>query len=101
LTETITIDGRGVTIKEAIEKMWSRMQPLEQTGFHPISEVEIVDTTKKEIIQTFQLNDPEFQAHLTSDRRKSEAPDDRLKQHPHVPERKEQYPYIARIRLEA
>jgi hypothetical protein len=101
MPETITIDGRGVTIQEAIREMRSRMQPLEQRGFHPISEVEIVDTSKKEIIQRFQLTDPEFQAHLKSDQQKGQETAHRLNEHPHVPEKKEHYPYIARVRLEA
>jgi hypothetical protein len=100
LPESVTIDGRGLTIEEAIREMWSRMQPLEQRGFHPISEVEIVDARRKEIIQTFQLTDPEFQVHLKSDLTK-QAPDKRLEARPHAPEAKEPYPYIARIRLEA
>jgi hypothetical protein len=78
------------------------MQPLEQRGFHPISEVEIVDIKKKVIIETFQLTDPEFLAHLKSDQKpKSKVAANRQKQHPHVPERKEHYAYVARIRLEA
>ncbi len=77
------------------------MQPLEQRGFQPITEVEIVDTSKKEIIQTFQLTDPEFQIHLKFDQEeKSEQVADRLNQNPHAPESIEHYPYIARIRLE-
>jgi hypothetical protein len=99
LPETINIDGRGLTIQDAIKEMWSRMQPLEARGFHPISEVEIVDASKKEIIQVFQLTDPEFQLHLKSDQQGQKA-DQRLKERPHAPERKEDYPYIARIRLE-
>jgi hypothetical protein len=102
LPESVTIDGRGITVQEAIKEMWARMQPLEQRGFHPISGVEIVDTSKKETIQTFQLTDPEFLVHLKSDQpQKSQQAGDRLNQRPHVPERKEHYPYIARIRLEA
>jgi hypothetical protein len=102
LPESVTIDGRGITIQGAIREMWARMQPLEQRGFHPISEVEIVDASKKETVQTFQLTDPEFLAHLKSDQpQKSQQADERLNDRPHVPERKEDYPYIARIRLEA
>ena len=89
-------------MRDAIRAMWGRMQPLEQKGFHPISEVEIVDTAKKAVIQTFVLTDPEFLAHVKSDQEKSDpnAPS-RLTAHPHSPERKEAYSYIARIRLEA
>ncbi len=100
MAETITIDGRGITIREAIKEMWNRMQPLEARGFHPISQVEIVDTFKKEIVQVFQLTDPEFQVHLKSDLGRDEGSGRRLEQRPHAPERKERYSYIARIRLE-
>ncbi len=75
------------------------MQPLEQRGFHPISDVEIVDTSNREIIQIFQLDNPEFQAHLKSDQKTDMGT--RLKDRPHAPEKKEPYSYIARIRLEA
>ena len=102
LAETITIDGRGTTIRDALTEMRTRMQPLEARGFHPISEVEIVDTSKKEIIETFQLTDPEFQVHLGSDDEgtKNQTDGGRLGQRPHAPERKEHYQYVARIRLE-
>src|SRR5581483_8081391 len=96
--------GRGVTVQDAIKEMWSRMRPLEARGFHPISEVEIVDASKKEIIQVFQLTDPEFQVHLKSEQqgqqKKTTQGGQRLNEHPHAPERNEDYPYIARIRLE-
>ena len=72
--------------------MRSRMQPLEQRRFHSISEVEIVDTKKKQIIENFQMTDPEFQAHLKSEQKpRSKEADDRQKKHPHVPERKEHF----------
>ena len=102
LPETITIDGRGVTVQDAISEMRSRMQPLEARGFHPISEVEIVDTSKNQVIQVFQLTDPQFQVHLKSDHQQRKEPwvGRRLDRRPHAPERKESYTYIARIRLE-
>jgi hypothetical protein len=99
LPETVTIDGREITIQQAIKEMWSTMQQLEQKGFHPISEVELVDKTKNEIIQTFQLTDPEFQLHLKSDQ--EQKMQNRLDDRAHIPESKEHYEYIARIRLEA
>ena len=80
--------------------MWNRMQPLEARGFHPISQVEIVDTIKKQIVQVFQLTDPEFQVHLKSDQGRDEGSGQRLVQRPHAPERKERYSYVARITLE-
>jgi hypothetical protein len=97
LTEQITIDGRGMSIHEAIQEMWERIQPLEQRGFNPVSGVEIVDTKTKEIIQSFQLTDPEFQVHLKSDE-KLVSPISH-KDDSHVPERKEHFRYLARIKL--
>jgi hypothetical protein len=99
LPETVTVDGRGMTIQDAVKEMWGRMQPLEQRGFHPISEVEIVDASKKQIVQTYQLTDPEFLVHLKSDQ--DARPAERLDDRPHAPERKEHYLYLARITLEA
>jgi hypothetical protein len=102
MPETINIDGRGITVRDAIREMRDRMRPLEQRGFHPISEVEIVDTAKNAVIQTFTLTDPEFLAHVKSDQEKRDAKaSNRLAVHPHAPERKEAYAYIARIQLEA
>jgi hypothetical protein len=102
LPETVTIDGRGSTIQDAIKEMWKRMQPLEQRGFQPISEVEIVDASKKEIVQTFQLTDPEFDIHLKSESAQKNPENLGTSIHPlHVPESKGHYQYIARIRLEA
>jgi hypothetical protein len=98
MAETIKIDGRGMTIQDAVKEMWDRMRPLEARGFHPISGVEIVDAKKNKVIQVFQLTDPEFQGHL-----KSEMPQPagrKLDARPHAPERKEHYAYLARISLE-
>jgi hypothetical protein len=102
LPQIVTIDGRGITIQEAIRDMRARMGPLEERGFHPVSEVEIVDTSTKKIIQTFPVVESGIPDHLEPDpHKKGPEPDDqRLHQHPHVPETKEHYPYIARIRLE-
>jgi len=75
------------------------MQPLEARGFHPISEVEIVDAATKQIIQTFQLTDPESDTlvqNLKTDRDKKKREEDKL----HRPEKKEHFRYISRIRLE-
>lgn len=99
MPETITVDGRGLTIQEAIREMWARMQPLEERGFHPISGVEVVDARKREVVETFLLTDSEFLAHLKSDQ--DAKPLERLEDRPHAPERKEHYPYLARITLEA
>jgi hypothetical protein len=101
MAETIKIDGRGITVQDAVKEMWDRMRPLEARGFHPISGVEIVDAKKNKVIQVFQLTDPEFQAHLKSDEpEKPKTAGRRLDVLPHAPERKEHYAYLARISLE-
>ena len=101
MAQTIKIDGRGTTIQGAVKDMWERMKPLEAKGFHPISGVEIVDAKKKKVIQVFGLTDPEFQAHLKADERKTPQPAGRrLDARPHAPEKKEHYAYLARISLE-
>lgn len=99
MVSTVTIDGRGTTVQEALREMRARMQPLEAEGFYPISEVEIVDAAKNTIIESFGLTDPEFMAHLGSDEPKEK--EKRLKERPHAPERKEPYAYLARITLES
>ncbi|MDA4118537.1 MAG: hypothetical protein OK455_09365 [Thaumarchaeota archaeon] len=101
MPETINIDGRGMTIRDAVKEMWDRMQPLEARGFHPISGVEIVDATNNKVIQSFELTGPEFQAHLKSDKLETSQPaGSRLDERPHAPEKKEHYAYLARISLE-
>ncbi|HEV2138099.1 MAG TPA: hypothetical protein VGR53_04605 [Nitrososphaerales archaeon] len=62
--------------------------------------MEIIDALKKEIVQVFQLTDPEFQVHLKSDQGRDEGLGRRLDQRPHATERKERYSYVARIKLE-
>jgi hypothetical protein len=100
LPENFTIDGRGDSIHDAITEMWSRMRPLELRGYNPISGVEIVDVATKEIIQTFQISDPEFQLHLKSDEKNQNQYDSqRPTGNVHAPERKEHYKYVARVRL--
>ena len=100
MAETITIDGRGNSIQEAVNEMWARMKPLEQRGFHPISEVEIVDAKKNELLESYDVTDPVFQGRL----KPVLDLDDGAKaviRPPHAPERKEHYAFISRIRLEA
>jgi hypothetical protein len=99
MPEIVTIDGRGETIHDAINEMWDRMGPLEQRGFNPISSVEIVDSSSKEIIQTFQISDPEFQLHLKSDKSGVQKIPERSDKPSHVPESKGHQRYIARIKL--
>lgn len=75
------------------------MEPLSQRGFRPISEVEIIDELKKQILETYQLHDPKFQARLNFNqgmRRSVAEEEDRT----HEPESKDHYAYIARIHLE-
>ncbi len=94
----ITIDGRGDTVRDAARDMWKRMEGLEEKGFQPISSVEIIDTSSKKIILTYQLTDPEFQVHLKSDKREgTPKPEHQDEHHPPTPH---EYAYIARISLE-
>jgi len=98
MTENITIDGRGMSIHDAINEMWARMQPLTQRGFNPVSGVEIVDNETKQIIESFQIDDPEFLLHLNSDETQKKQ-STKLTGNPHAPERKEHFRYVARIEL--
>ena len=100
MAETIKIDGRGMTIQDAVREMWDRMRPLEARGFRPISGVEIVDAKKNKVIQVFELTDPQFKAHLKSELGTPQPGGRRLDVRPHAPERKEHYAYLARISLE-
>jgi hypothetical protein len=86
-----------MSIHGAITEMWERMRPLEQRGFNPVSGVEIVNTKTKEIIESFQLTDPEFQQHLHSDEKTPPGTDH--KEDTHIPEKKEHFRYLARIQL--
>lgn len=95
---TITIDGRGTTVTEAIRDMWKRIRPLEEKGYHPVSDVEIVDTSSKKIVRSFQLTDPEFQLHLKSDAHEESPQSGGRKEH--RPPTAHEYPYMARVRLE-
>ena len=67
----ITIDGRGLTPTEAVRDLWMRMQPLTQKGYNPISEVEIIDTKTKKVVEHFLVTDPEFELHTREDARKA------------------------------
>jgi hypothetical protein len=76
--------------------MWARVEPLEAKGFHPISSVEIVDESTKQIIETYEPTDPEFEAHLKD---KDEVATGNPSAPAHVPERKGHYRYVARVKL--
>jgi hypothetical protein len=100
LPESITIDGRGDSIHDAVIEMWSRMKPLTERGYSPTTVVEVIDAKSKEIIQTFQITDPEFLAHVKSDvTSQNQFDSGRPTGNPHAPERKEHYKYLARITL--
>jgi len=98
LTERITIDGRGETIQEAIKEMWTRIQPLIERGYNPVSGVQVIENSSKNIVQTFQLSDPEFELHLRNDMTSSGPPTHKMND-PHAPESKEHYKYTARVEL--
>jgi len=94
----ITIDGRGLTPKEALQDMWKRMQPLTQKGYNPISEVEIVDTKTKKIIERFPVTDPEFVQRTQPER--GQAGTSEAKRDDHKPPTPHEYPFLARVTLE-
>lgn len=75
--------------------MWERIIPLEGRGYHPVSSVEIVDTKTNEIVDTFQLTDPEW-AYVkpkTSAARRY-APEE------HRPPTQHEFRFKARVKLE-
>lgn len=78
--------------------MWVGCSLWNKEGYNPVSGVQIVNATTKETVQTFQLADPEFQAHLKSDESGKIRPIP-AGGNPHVSERKEHFKYIARIEL--
>jgi len=94
----ITIDGRGLTPTEAVRDLWMRMQPLTQKGYNPISEVEIIDTKTKEVVEHFLVTDPEFELHTRQDARK--AAGEMTEPNEHKPPTPHEYPYVARLSLE-
>jgi hypothetical protein len=91
---TIDIDGRGNTVKEAVQDMWARIVPLEAKGYQATSSVEVVDTKTKEVVETFLITDPEW----VSLRPEDKAPD--KKQAEHRPPTAHEYRFKARIRLD-
>lgn len=95
---TITIDGRGLTPKEAIQDMWNRMLPLTQNGYNPISEVEIVDTKTKKVTEHFLITDREFSAHTGQEQRSPGGVG--AKRDEHKPPTRDEYPFLARVTLE-
>jgi hypothetical protein len=76
------------------------MQPLAQKGYNPITGVEIVDAESKEILESYQVTDPDFLLHLQTDKQKQgEDKKSSVVEPPHAPERKGHFRYIARIKL--
>jgi len=94
----ITIDGRGLTPKEAVQDMGKRMEPLTSRGYHPISEVEILDTKTRKVIEHFQVTDSEFALHMQPE--KAQAGSGKATPKEHKPPMHHEYPYVARLTLE-
>ena len=95
---TLDIDGRGKTVQEAVQDLWNRVKPLQDKGYHPVTSVEIVDTKTKKVLESFQMTDREFQAHVGSDAPKQQKKE---KREEHKPPTAHEYPFIARCRLES
>jgi hypothetical protein len=91
----IDIDGRGNTVKEAVQDMWERMIPLEDEGYHSISSVEVVDTKTKQVVENFQITDPEW-AYLKPSGEKK-----KFKTGEHRPPTAHEFKFKARIKLES
>ena len=95
---TITIDGRGLTPTEAVQNLGKRMEPLALKGYAPISEVEILDTKTKKVIEHFQVTDPQFALHTNP--AKAKASSEKVRPEDHKPPMAHEYPYVARLTLE-
>ncbi|MDA4113552.1 MAG: hypothetical protein OK474_05875 [Thaumarchaeota archaeon] len=97
---TIDIDGRGSTIQEALADMWNRVNPLQDKGYHPTTNVEIVDATTKKVIESFPMSDQELKSRLNPT--KSTKPDKRVQNtnEQHKTRQHGQFAFIARIRME-
>jgi hypothetical protein len=102
---TRDVDGRGDTPKEAVREMWKRIIPLLQEGYHAISSAEIVDTKTNEVVETFQLTDPEW-AYVEQSTESSGTPRNeagskkRPKEESHRPPRTHEYAFKARVELQ-
>ncbi|MDA4121856.1 MAG: hypothetical protein OK456_01595 [Thaumarchaeota archaeon] len=91
----ITIDGRGLTPTEAVADLQRRAEPLRLKGYHPITEVEIVDTKTKKVVEHYPFPEGERVA--------QSPPAPRLvktKEKEHKPPTAHEYPYLARLTLE-
>ena len=94
---TLDIDGRGKTVQDAVKDLWSRIEPLQERGYHPVTSVEVVDTKTKKVVENYQLTDSEFIAHVESEGTKRT----RRKTEEHKPPRPHESRYVARLRLES
>lgn len=95
---TIDIDGRGKTVEEAVQDMWARIIPLEEKGYHAVSSVEVIDVKSKTVLKTFQLTDREWAGLKQS---ASKAATKKSAEQEHRPPTPHEYPFKARVRLEA
>jgi len=94
----ITIDGRGLTPKEALQDMWNRMEPLTKKGYNPTSNVEILDARTRKIIEHFPVTDPDFLERIRGEPPLSGA--SKAARDDHKPPMPHEYPFVARINLE-
>ena len=83
---------------EAVQNLGKRIEPLTLKGYAPISEVEIVDTKTKKVIEHFQVTDPQFALHMKPV--KGKAGSEKLRPDEHKPPMAHEYPYVARLTLE-
>jgi hypothetical protein len=96
---TIDIDGRGSTIQEAIADMWNRVHPLLDKGYHPTTNVEIVNASTREVVESFSMNDAEPRSRQSPDQANPDKTR-KNKNEEHKPMLHGQYAFIARIRME-
>jgi hypothetical protein len=95
---TLDIDGRGQSIQEAVRDLWKRVKPLQDKGYHPVTSVEIVETKTKKVVETYQMTDREFIAHIEADEPKVAA---KPRPSEHKTPRPHEFAYLARLRLES
>ena len=94
---TIDIDGRGTTPEDAVRDMWARVIPLEEKGYHAITSVEIVDMKSKQVVETFEVTDPEWRELRKTAPKKTGK---EILTSDHKPPRPHEHPFNARVRLE-
>jgi hypothetical protein len=78
--------------------MGKRIEPLTLKGYIPISEVEIVDTKTKKIIEHFQVTDEQFALHMQPE--KAQPGSEKARPKDHKPPLPHEYPFLARVTLE-